>query len=92
MKADLKKYKNYTILFNARQTGAGLFSPVATLLKSGERAIKLDIKRTFAERDQALCFAIGAGETTVDAKLQGKKPDFALLAGESWDRRILFGQ
>jgi len=60
-----------------------LFSPFATLFKSAERAIKLDIKRTFSERDQALCFVLDAGKATVNARLKGKKLDFALLAGES---------
>lgn len=83
MKADLKKYKNYTVLFNARETDSGTFSPTAILFKSGEETITLNIERTFAERDQALSFALGAAEATVDAKLKGKKPDFALLVNEN---------
>lgn len=85
MKADLKKYKDYTILFNAHETDSGLFCPVVTIFKSGEKAITLDIKRPFIKRDQALCFALGVGETTVDAKLEGKKPDFALLVSGHWN-------
>ena len=82
MKADLIKYKDYTILFNAHEIESGSFSPVARLFKSGEKAITLDIKRTFAERDQALSFALGAAEAAVDTILKGKKTDFALLLSE----------
>jgi len=82
VKADLKKYKKYTILFNARQTESGEYRPVASLFKSGEDAITLDISRTFADRDAALSFALGAAEETVDAKIKGNKPDFKLLVSE----------
>ena len=82
MKADLNKYKNYTILFNARESEDGLYNPVATLFKSGETAVTLDFKRTFTDRDEALSFALGAAEAAVDAKIKGNKPDFALLVGE----------
>ena len=71
VKADLKKYKNYTILFNAREIKDGLFSPVATLFKSGETSITLDIDRSFKNRDEALSFALGAAESAVDAKIKG---------------------
>lgn len=83
MKADLKKYKGYTILFNAYETNSGAFCPTATLFKSGEEAVTLTIERTFPERDQALSFALGAAEATVDAKLKGNKPDFTLLVNEN---------
>ena len=82
MKADLRKYKNYTILYNASETESGLFAPVVTLFKSGEETIKLKFDKTFAERDQALSFAIGAGDAAVDAKIKGKKPDLSLILGE----------
>ena len=82
VKADLKKYKNYTILFNAREIENGLFSPVATLFKSGETSITLEIDRSFKNRDEALSFALGAAEDAVDAKIKGNKPDFGLLVGE----------
>ncbi len=82
VKADLIKYKDYTILFNAHELESGCFCPIATLFKSGEKAITLNIKRTFAERDQALSFALGAAEAAVDAMLKGKKPDFMLLGSE----------
>ena len=82
MKADLKKYKNYTILFNARETESGTYHPVATLFKSGETSITLDIKRLFKDRDEALSFALGAAEAAVDAKIKGNKPDFASLVSE----------
>ena len=79
MKADLTKYKDYTILFNAHEIESGYFCPIATLFKSGEKAVTLDIKRTFTERGQALSFALSAAETAVDEKLKGKKPYFAFL-------------
>lgn len=77
MKADLIKYKDYTILFNAHEIKSGSFCPVAMLFKSGKKAVTLDIKRTFAERGQALSFAFNAAEATVDAKLKEMKPYFA---------------
>lgn len=79
MKADLKKYKNYTVLFNAQEKNRGEYSPTATLFKNGEKTVTLNIERTFNRREQALSFALGAAEATVDAKISGKKPDFALL-------------
>ena len=79
MKADLKKYKNYTILYKTKETGYGEYKPVATLFKSGEDAVTLDISKTFADRDAALSFALGAAEATVEAKVNGNKPDFTLL-------------
>ena len=79
MKADLNKYKSYTILFNARESKDGSYRPVATLFKSGETAITLDFKKTFKDRDEALSFALGAAESAIDAKIKGNKPDFALL-------------
>ncbi len=82
VKADLKKYKNYTILFNARETKDGLYNPVATLFKSGETSITLDINRSFKVRDEALSFALGAAEAAVDAKIKGNKPDFGLLVSD----------
>lgn len=82
VKADLKKYKNYTILYKTRETESGEFNPVATLFKSGEEAVTLDIEKTFSDRNAALSFALGAAEATVDAKIDGKKPDFRLLVSE----------
>ncbi len=82
MKADLIKYKNYTILYKAIETESGEFVPVATLFKSNEEAVTLNIERSFTERDAALSYALGAAEETVDAKIKGKKPDFTLLVGE----------
>lgn len=82
MKADLKKYKSYTVLFNAYKTDSGVFCPTATLFKSGEKPETLKIGKTFADRDQALSFALGAAEATVDAKIKGKKLDFALLVSK----------
>ncbi len=82
MKADLKKYKSYTILFNAREIKDGTYNPVATLFKSGETATILDIKRTFVDRDQALSFALGVAEAAVDEKIKENKPDCGLLVGE----------
>ena len=82
MKADLKKYKNYTILFNAKETDTGNFKPVASLFKSGEDTITLKIERSFDDRNAALSYALGAAEETVDAKISGKKPDFKLLVSE----------
>ncbi len=79
MKADLKKYKNYTILYKTKETESGEYKPVATLFKSGEDAVTLDISKIFADRDAALSFALGAAEATVEAKVNGKKPDFTLL-------------
>ncbi len=82
VKADLKKYKNYTILYKTKESESGEYRPVATLFKSGEEAVTLDIDKSFADRDAALSFALGAAEETVDAKVNGKKPDFNLLVGE----------
>lgn len=82
MKADLKKYKNYTVLYKTKEAESGEYVPVATLFKSGEEAVTLDIKKTFADRNEALSFALGAAEATVDAKVEGKKPDFTLLVSE----------
>ena len=82
MKADLKKYKEYTILYKTKETESGEYSPVATLFKSGEEAVTLDIDKSFPDRDAALSFALGAGEATVEAKLKGKKPDFTLVVSE----------
>ena len=79
MKADLIKYKDYTILFTAHEIESGSFCPVVTLFKSGEKAVTLDIKRTFTERDQALSFALSTAEATVDAKPKEKNPYFAWL-------------
>jgi hypothetical protein len=47
------------------------------LFKSGKKAVTLDIKRTFAERGQALSFALNAAEATVDARLKEMKLYFA---------------
>jgi len=82
VKADLKKYKNYTILFNAKQAESGEFVPVATLFKSGEDSVTLNIESSFKDRNAALSFALGAAEETVDAKINGKKPNFKLLMSE----------
>ncbi len=82
VKADLIKYKGYTILFNAHEIESGCFCPVAILFKSGEKAATLDIKRTFAERSQALSFALSFAEATVDAKPKEKKPYYAWLISE----------
>ena len=82
MKADLKKYKNYTILFNAKVTDTGSYKPVASLFKSGEDTITLKIETSFDDRNAALSYALGAAEETVDAKINGKKPDFKLLVSE----------
>ena len=82
MKADLIKYKDYTILFNAHEIESGSFYPVAMLFKSGKKAVTLDIKRSFAERDQALSFALSAAESAVDARRKEKKPYFASLISE----------
>jgi len=82
VKADLKKYKNYTVLFNAKETETGEFQPTATLFKSGEDSVSLSIERTFKDRNEALSFALGAAEDTVDAKIEGKKPNFKLLVSE----------
>ena len=79
MKADLIKYKNYTILYKTKETESGEFVPVATLFKSNEEAVTLNIDRSFSERNAALSYALGAAEETVDAKIKGKKPDFNLL-------------
>lgn len=79
MKADLRKYKGYTILFNAYQKESGMFCPVVTLFKSGEKTIKLDFTRTFANRDRALSFALNAGDTAVDAKIIKKRCGLANL-------------
>lgn len=78
MKADLRKYKSYTIPYNAHKTESGLYTPAVTLFKSGEETLKLEFKRTFEDRDQALSFALGAE----DAKIKDKKPNFSLIAGE----------
>lgn len=82
MKADLKKYKNYTVLFNAKKTESGEFQPIATLFKSGEDSVSLNIERTFKDRNAALSYAMGAAEETVDAKMEGKKPNFKILVSE----------
>jgi len=82
VKADLKKYKNYTILYKTKETESGEYKPVATLFKSGEDAVTLDISKTFADRDAALSFALGAAEATVEAKVNGNKLDFTLLVSE----------
>ena len=82
MKADLTKYKNYTILYKVQETESGEFRPVATLFKSDEESMTLNIERSFADRNAALSFALGAAEETVDAKIKGKKPDFKLLVSE----------
>ena len=82
MKADLKKYKKYTILFNAKETETGEYRPVASIFKSGEDTTKLSIERSFADRNAALSFALGAAEETVDAKINGNKPNLKLLVGE----------
>lgn len=82
VKSDLKKYKDYTILFNAKETDSGEFKPIATLFKSGEDSVTLNIESLFNDRDSALSFALGAAEETVDAKLKGKKPNFKLLVSE----------
>jgi hypothetical protein len=82
VKADLKKYKDYTILYKTKELGSEKYAPVATLFKSGEDAVTLDIDKSFSDRDAALSFALGAGEATVEAKLKGKKPDFTLLVNE----------
>ena len=83
MKADLRKYKNYTILYNAHKTESGLYTPVVTLFKSGEETVKLEFNRTFTNRDEALSFALGAGDAAVDAKLKGKKPNYSLILGDN---------
>ncbi len=82
MKADLKKYKSYTILYKTKESEAGDFTPIATLFKSGEEAVTLEITKSFTDRNAALSFALGAAEATVDAKVEGKKPDFRLLVSE----------
>lgn len=82
MKADLKKYKNYTILFNAKETDSGDFQPVASLFKNGEDTVTLNIERSFSDRNAALSYALGAAEESVDAKISGKKLDYKLLVSE----------
>ena len=82
MKADFIKYKNYTILFNAHEIESGSFCPIAMLFKSGKKAVTLEIKRSFAEKGQALSFALSAAESAVDARLKEKKPYFASLISE----------
>ena len=82
MKADLKKYKNYTILFNAKESDAGDFQPVASLFKNGEDTVTLKIERSFDDRNAALSYALGAAEEYVDAKISGKKLDYKLLVSE----------
>ena len=82
MKADLKKYKNYTILFNAKERESGNYQPVASLFKSGEESITLKIDRMFEDRNAALSFALGAAEEAVDSIVKGKKPDFTILVGQ----------
>ncbi len=77
MKADLRKYKGYTILYNAFRKDSGMFCPVVTLFKSGEKTIKLNFMRTFSEKDRALSFAFDAGNVAVDAKIRNHKLDFA---------------
>ena len=68
MKADLIKYKDYTILFNAHEIKSGSFCPIATLFKSKEKTVTLDIKRTFAERGQALLlFLVGLEINWIDS-------------------------
>ena len=47
-------------------------------IKSGEETFTLDIKRSFKDRDQALSFALGASEETINAILDGKKIDFEI--------------
>ena len=80
MKADLKKYKGYTILFHADAVESGGYAPCATLFKVGEEAYKLKPTRIFADRDQALSFALGLAEEAVNFKLKEKKPDLDVLA------------
>ena len=82
MKADLKKYKSYTILFNAKETDSGGFQPVASLFKNGEDTVTLKIERSFSDRNAALSYALGAAEESVDAKISGKKLDYKLLVSE----------
>gem|GEM_PF-3517175 len=82
MKADLKKYKKYTILYNAKEAENGEFVPTATLFKSGEESVTLNIEKSFSDRNAALSYALGAAEETVDAKINGKKPNFKLLVSE----------
>ena len=77
MKADLRKYKGYTILYNAFRKDSGMFCPVVTLFKSGEKTIKLNFSSAFAERDHALSFAFDAGNVAVDTKIRNYKLDFA---------------
>lgn len=75
MKADLKKYKDYTIIYSAYKTNTGSFCPIATFIKSGEKVVRLDTKRTFAERDQALSFALGAAEVVINENLIGSESE-----------------
>lgn len=82
MKADLRKYRDHTILYNAKETNTGSYTPVTTIFKNGEDAIKLNFENTFDDRDEALSFALGAGEVAVNEKLKNKKPDVSLLTGE----------
>ena len=82
VKADLKKYKKYTILFNARETETGEYKPVASIFKSGEDTMTLNIERSFSDRNAALSYALGAAEETVDTKISGNKPNYKLLVSE----------
>ena len=82
MKADLKKYKNYTILYNAKETDSSEFRPSASIFKSGEDTLTLSIDRSFSDRNEALSYALGAAEEVIDAKINGNKPNFKLLVSE----------
>ena len=78
MKADLKKYRDYTILFNAIELYSGSYYPIATVFKSGEEAFSIDINRSFTDRDQALSFALGASENTINAMINGEEVEFGI--------------
>lgn len=80
MKSDLKKYKDYIILFSAQESNDGSFYPIATLFKAGEKVVSLDIDRSFFDRDQALSFAIGASEETINALVEGNKTEFRIVS------------
>ena len=61
MKADLSKYRDHTILYNAKETIPGIYTPITTIFKNGEEAIKLTFDKSFNDRDEALSYALGAG-------------------------------
>lgn len=78
MKADLRAYKDYTILLNVHKTDTGVYYPLATLFKTGERVISLDIDHLFENKDKALSFALGASHEAINAILKEETTEFML--------------